>query len=78
MNQVEVKLSDILDTPQPNEITDKMIKIDIIYNQGQIMATGYGSSRDQAEKNASINGLLWLQQNKQQEIEQVLKNSMFS
>jgi len=73
-----VKLSDILDTPQPNEITDKMIKIDIIYNQGQIMATGYGSSRDQAEKNASINGLLWLQQNKQQEIEQVLKNSMFS
>ena len=56
----------------------KMIKMDIIFNNGQIMTSGYGSTNQQAEKNASIKGLLWLQDNKKEDIEKLLKTSLFS
>ena len=32
------------------------------------MTSGYGNSKEQAERNASIKGLMWLQQNKSDQI----------
>lgn len=42
------------------------------------MAEGYGSSKDQAERNASIQGLKWMQEHKSAEIKELLKTSQFS
>ena len=55
-----------------------MYRINIIHNNGQIMTTGYGNTNHQAEKNASISGLLWLTQNKKEEIQELLKSSLYS
>ena len=38
-----------------------MYRADVIYNQGEVMCTAYGSNKKQAERNASIMGLLWLE-----------------
>jgi len=35
----------------------KLYKIDVIYNAGELMCSGYGNTKKQAERNASINGL---------------------
>lgn len=39
------------------------------------MTSGYGNIKEQAEKNASINGLFWLKKNKEEEINELLKAS---
>jgi len=65
----------------PDEMVDeeedkeKMIQVRIIHNNGQIMTVGYGNSKEQAERNASINGLQWLQNNRLEDIKELLKNS---
>ena len=38
----------------------KMVKVDIIYNQGQVLCSGWGNTKHAAERNASILGLRWL------------------
>lgn len=43
-------------------VLTKMYRIDIIYNSGQVMCTGWGNTRHAAERNASILGLDWLRQ----------------
>jgi len=40
-----------------------MVKVDIIFNNGQLMTSGWGNTRKAAERNASIHGLQWLQTN---------------
>ena len=47
-------------------------------NNGQIMTEGFGNTNQQAEKNASIMGLLWFKENKSEEIEAILTKSIFS
>ena len=42
------------------------------------MTEGFGNTNQQAEKNASLNGLTWLKINKQEEIEKLLQNSQFN
>ena len=42
----------------------KMLKCDFIYNGNEVMCTGYGNTRKQAERNASIEGYMWLINNK--------------
>ena len=39
----------------------KVIKVDILYNHNQVLASGMGNTRKQAERNASIYGLRWLE-----------------
>jgi hypothetical protein len=38
---------------------DSVFKVELIYMGGKVMATGYGNSKKQAERNASINGLAY-------------------
>jgi hypothetical protein len=40
-----------------------MIKCNIIFRNGKIMCSSFGASRRQAERNAAIVGILWLEQN---------------
>ena len=42
----------------------RMVKCEILYNNNEVMTIGFGSSRRQAERNASIQGQIWLHQNK--------------
>jgi hypothetical protein len=39
-----------------------MVAAKIIYNQGQVLTTGYGMTKELAEKNASIVGIIKLEQ----------------
>jgi len=41
-------------------VLTKMCRIDIIYNSGQVLCSGWGNTRKAAERNASILGLDWL------------------
>ena len=77
---VEVPISTVIgrELNADEDMIDKMQKVDIIHNNNQIMATGYGATAEQAQRNASIRGLIWLQENKNEEITRLLKNSMFS
>lgn len=43
------------------QIDSFMYRAEIIYNQGEVMCTAYGSNKRQAERNASIAGLHWLE-----------------
>lgn len=38
----------------------KLTKCEILYNNGQVLCVGFGSSKKQAERNASIRGCEWL------------------
>ncbi len=38
--------------------------MDIIYNNNEVMVSAYGNTKKQAERNASIEGIKWLNQNK--------------
>jgi hypothetical protein len=40
-----------------------LYRADVIFNQGELMCTSYGSNKRQAERNASILGLSWLETN---------------
>lgn len=40
----------------------RLVRVDIIYNSGQTLCTGWGNTKHAAERNASINGLEWLKQ----------------
>lgn len=42
----------------------RMIRCEVLFNHNEVMAEGLGSTRKQAERNASINGLAWLRANK--------------
>jgi hypothetical protein len=42
------------------------------------MTEGFGINKEQAEKCASINGLKWFQENKQEDIKKLLQNSVYS
>ena len=44
--------------------TVKLTKVQVLYNHNQVMTEGYGNTRKQAERNASINGLNWLKKNR--------------
>lgn len=49
-----------------------MVKCEIIYNNNEVMTVGFGNSKKQAERNASIQGCYWLERYKasiQQEVE---------
>ena len=49
----------------PNVITTvKLTKVQVLYNHNQVMTEGFGNTRKQAERNASINGLAWLKKNR--------------
>ena len=37
-----------------------MYRCDVIYNNGQKMTSGWGNTKKQAERNASLHGLIWL------------------
>lgn len=71
-------MSEILGKACAEDIDETMIKIEIIYNNGQVMVHGYGSNVYQAEKNASIKGLEWLKENYQEAITKLLENSQFN
>ena len=62
----EMKQSNEQDNDQDQDLIHKyrLIKIDIIYNNNEVMATGFGNTRKQAERNASIIGYKWLLENK--------------
>ena len=49
----------------------KMIRCDVLFNHNELMCTGFGNSKKQAERNASINGLKWLRVNRLLSHEQV-------
>jgi hypothetical protein len=38
----------------------KLFEVAVVYNFGDTMCKGYGNTKKQAERNASINGLNWL------------------
>jgi hypothetical protein len=38
----------------------KLFEVVVVYNFGDIMCKGYGNTKKQAERNASINGLNWM------------------
>ena len=38
-----------------------LYQADVLYNQGAVMCTSHGSNKRQAERNASIAGLNWLE-----------------
>jgi hypothetical protein len=42
----------------------KLIQVDILYNNNEIMVTAYGNTSKQASRNASIEGIKWLRGNK--------------
>ena len=44
--------------------TVKLTKVQVLFNHNQPMTVGFGNTRKQAERNASINGLRWLKENK--------------
>ena len=43
--------------------TSRLVKVDIIYNSGQVLCSGWGNTKHAAERNASIRGLKWLKEN---------------
>lgn len=45
-----------------------MVKCEILYNNNEVMTIGFGSSRRQAERNASIQGQIWLHQNRGEQL----------
>lgn len=47
---------------QTNKV--KLTKVRVLFNHNTEMTVGYGNSKKQAERNASINGLRWLKANK--------------
>ena len=49
--------------PNPTSMV-KLTKVRVLFNHNEEMTVGYGNSRKQAERNASINGLRWLKANK--------------
>jgi hypothetical protein len=38
----------------------KLNRCEVLYNNGELMVEGFGSSKKQADRNASIVGLRWL------------------
>ena len=51
-------------TPGEGQNIVKMIRCEVLFNHNQVMADGLGNTKKQAERNASINGLAWLRDNK--------------
>ncbi len=45
-----------------------MVKCEILYNNNEVMTIGFGSSKRQAERNASIQGQIWLYQNRGEQL----------
>ena len=45
-----------------------MVKCEILYNNNEVMTIGFGSSKRQAERNASIQGQIWLYQNRAEQL----------
>ena len=43
----------------------EMIKAEVIFNNGEIMCTAYGSNKRQAERNASVEGMNYIEKNLQ-------------
>ena len=76
---IEVHLSEVLGSQlgRNHDATAKLMKVEIIHNNGQVMTTSYGNSLSQAEKNASILGIEWLHRNKKDEINKLLQSSLF-
>lgn len=79
--KIDVPLSKIINRdvdPMEDEVFEAMCQSEIIINNGEVMTVGYGNSKDQAERNASILGLQWLQKHRTKEIEELIENSQFS
>ena len=74
-----VKLSEVLERPiaEADDVQVPMQQVSIIYNNGEVMATSYGYTKAQAERNVSLLGLKWLKANKAKEISTLLKSAMF-
>mgnify|MGYP006096169437 CR=1 FL=1 len=47
-----------------NEVAAKMYRCHIIYRRGHQMCSSIGSTKRQAERNAAVMGLLWLEEHK--------------
>lgn len=45
-----------------------MVKCEILYNNNEVMTIGFGSSKRQAERNASIQGQIWLYQTRGEQL----------
>ena len=45
-----------------------MVKCEILYNNNEVMTVGFGNSKRQAERNASIQGQIWLHQNRGEQL----------
>ena len=43
-----------------------MYTCQVLYKQGKLMVTGHGSTKRQAERNAAVLGLKWLEGNQQE------------
>jgi len=50
---------------EEDSVLTKMYRIDVIYNNGLVMCSGWGNTKHAAERNASINGLNWLKAHSQ-------------
>lgn len=58
--RADQKVADVCE----DHIKRRMIRCEVLFNHNEVMAEGLGSTRKQAERNASINGLAWLRANK--------------
>ena len=50
------------ESEKQNGVKVKLFKVVVLYNFGDEMCTGYGNTKKQAERNASINGLNWMRE----------------
>jgi dsRNA-specific ribonuclease len=55
----QVLISAVIDKilPPADDILVPMVRVDIIHNNNQVMTSAYGSTNNQAERNASIKGI---------------------
>ena len=74
----QVKISEVIGKPISPDFDDDFNRVDIIFNNGQIMTSAFGNTKHQAEKNASIKGLKWLAENKSDEIKSLLEQSKYN
>lgn len=52
----DVKLSEVLSRTLADDLTVPMVKVEVHYNNGQILTSAHGNNNFQAERNASIRG----------------------
>ena len=61
--QSQQSVEQLIETHQSPKI--KLFKSEILFNNHEVMTVGFGSSKKQADRNASIRGYNWLLENKE-------------